>query len=1095
MKCVGEYKFKTVVVLLLILALPGCNQSSNTSTTNGDVLTDSQVAELRHLEVNTVALLHTMIGMTNSEICDIPADKLQRAIRKITQPKPDHPDAAVAFRLKQLRDQNGLIPANGYALASRHMALMRSTAASKAVSALAPSAVMSPGKWTSIGPGNIGGRIRSIVIHPTQPNKMWVGSVSGGIWKTVNGGISWRVVNDFMANLAVSTMVINKANPNVMYAGTGEGFYNIDGIRGAGIFKSVNGGITWTQLAATANANFYYVNRLAISPSNPSVLLAATRQGLWRSVNAGTTWVQVNALTDIADVDFHPTNGNLAVASSYRTGAFYSTNGGASWLPATGLPPGRVEVTYATATPNVVFASVNNLGGEVYKSIDGGKTYVLVSSGFNYLGRQGWYDNVIWVDPLNSNIIIVGGIDLWRSSDGGVTFNKISVWWMAPASAHADHHVIVAHPNYNNTTNRTVFFGNDGGIYKTLDARAVSPSVGWQELNNQLSITQFYGGAGNASSGVIIGGTQDNGTLRYSGGSETWTTMFGGDGGYNAADQTNPNYFYGEYVYLQIHRSTDGGISSQYIYTGLGDANNPAAANFIAPFIISPNNPNRLLAGGASLWGSNNAKAVMPTWAAIKPPVGSNISAIAEAPGSANIIWVGHNNGAVYKTSNGTAAAPAWVRVDNAAPGLPNRFVTRITIDPTNPNIVYVTFGGFSAGNIWRTDNGGLSWVNASGTGPTGLPAAPVRTLVVDPVNSNTIYAGTEVGVFVSLDKGVSWGLPQTGPANVSVDELFLLGQNTLVAATHGRGMFKFNLRAVVPNDFNGDGKSDILFRETAPTGRTLMKLMNGRALISQAFVSSLPASWPLVGTGDFNGDGKSDTLYRQASTGRLLMKLMNGHTLISHRFVSSLPATWAFAGTGDFNGDGKSDMLFREISTGRTLMKLMNGFTLISQGFVSSMPPTWPIAGTGDFNGDGKADILFRQASTGRLLMKLMNGRTLISQRFISSMPATWTFAGTGDFNGDGKSDTLFRQVSTGHLLMKQMNGFTLISQAFVSSLPASWPFAGTGDFNGDGKSDMLFRHPTNGRTLMKLMNGFTLVSQGFVSSMPATWSLVNTK
>jgi len=296
-------------------------------------------------------------------------------------------------------------------------------------------------------------------------------------------------------------------------------------------------------------------------------------------------------------------------------------------------------------------------------------------------------------------------------------------------------------------------------------------------------------------------------------------------------------------------------------------------------------------------------------------------------------------------------------------------------------------------------------------------------------------------------------------------------------------------------NDFNGDLKSDILFRESAPAGRTLMKQMNGRALLGQRFVSSLPASWPIVGTGDFNADGKSDTLYRQSSTGRLLMKVMNGFNLIGHRFVSSMPVGWTFAGTGDFNGDGRSDMLFREIATGRTLMKLMNGFTLISQRFVSSMPATWVLAGTGDFNGDGKSDMLFREISTGNMLMKLMNGFTLISHRFVSSMPATWAFAGTGDFNGDGKSDMLFRQVSTGHLLMKQMNGFTLISHRFVSSLPPSWPFAGTGDFNGDGKSDMLFRHPTNGRTLMKLMNGFTLVSQGFVSSMPASWNIVNTR
>jgi len=468
-----------------------------------------------------------------------------------------------------------------------------------------------------------------------------------------------------------------------------------------------------------------------------------------------------------------------------------------------------------------------------------------------------------------------------------------------------------------------------------------------------------------------------------------------------------------------------------------------------------------------------------------------------------------------------TGVTPGVSDVDIASNGDTHTFT--ILTQPANGaanivgnQLVYtpsLNYNGSDAFTFRATDTGGLFvdgmanvTVNAVNDAPA--PTAPAIATkqgiaATSQVSPNDPDAGDthSYAVITAAANGVAT-IDSTGLATYAPKPGFTGNDSFVVTVTDAAGatgMVTINATVIaagsVTNDFNGDGKSDILFRDTAPTGRTLMKLMNGRALISQAFVSSLPASWPLVGTGDFNGDGKSDTLYRQASTGRLLMKLMNGHTLISHRFVSSLPATWAFAGTGDFNGDGKSDMLFREISTGRTLMKLMNGFTLISQGFVSSMPPTWPIVGTGDFNGDGKADILFRQASTGRLLMKLMNGFSLISHRFVSSMPATWTFAGTGDFNGDGKSDMLFRQVSTGHLLMKLMSGFTLISHRFVSSLPASWPFAGTGDFNGDGKSDMLFRHPTNGRTLMKLMNGFTLVSQGFVSSMPASWNIVNTR
>src|SRR5262249_32191320 len=219
--------------------------------------------------------------------------------------------------------------------------------------------------------------------------------------------------------------------------------------------------------------------------------------------------------------------------------------------------------------------------------------------GNNLLGGQGGYDNIIWVNPQNANFLIVGGVVPFRSTDGGITFTP-----MGDASTnlpHADLHMIVAHPGFNNTTNRTVFFSGDGGIFRLDDVTPPPPAtIGWTALNHNLGITQFYGAAGNPTTGVIVGGTQDNFTLRYSGNTEGWTVMFGGDGGYCAADPTDANYFYGEYVYLQIYRSTNAGVSAAYIFNGIGDAN--TAANFIAPFILDPNQPNTMLAGGVSLW-------------------------------------------------------------------------------------------------------------------------------------------------------------------------------------------------------------------------------------------------------------------------------------------------------------------------------------------------------------------------------------------------------------------------------------------------------------------------------------------------------------
>ena len=213
-------------------------------------------------------------------------------------------------------------------------------------------------------------------------------------------------------------------------------------------------------------------------------------------------------------------------------------------------------------------------------------------------------------------------------------------------------------------------------------------------------------------------------------------------------------------------------------------------ANFISPFVLDPQNADRMLGGGCSLWRSNNVKAATPVWAAIKPalagPNPSRISAVVVDEGNSDLIFVGHNNGDVYKTVNGTQAAPTWNLVDT---GLPNRRVTRITIDRNDPNLVYATFAGFSPDNVWHSTNGGTSWADRTGSGGTGLPDAPVRSLVIHPGRSSWIYAGTEVGIFASEDGGATWSLPHDGPANVSVDELFWMG-NTLVAATHGRGMF-----------------------------------------------------------------------------------------------------------------------------------------------------------------------------------------------------------------------------------------------------------------------------------------------------------------
>ena len=790
-------------------------------------------------------------GMNEQEIQQLPEAVLRRAMRRLEY--PDSARGRAAFRMLTEVDEAGIIPTNALANALNQLNALRAQQTAPApiariptgsqvipqtlgqVPPPPPTAGLQTRTWIPLGPGNIGGRTRSIIIHPSIPNTMWSGSVGGGIWRTDDGGVSWNPVDDFMANLAVCCMVIDPTNPNIIYAGTGEGFYSGDSIRGAGIFRTVDG-VTWQQLPSTTGDDFQWVNRLAIS-ADGSVLLAVGRNGIFRSNDpARTTWTQT-LRGDIADVDFHPTDNNQAIASSRDHGrAYYSTDGGVSWqtASATGIwGDGRVEVTYALANPSIVYASLERNRGEIWRSTDGGRTYskrgtrsAIDGSLVSYLGDQGWYDNVIWAgDPTNPDFVIVGGIDLWKSQDGGNTLSQISTWWASPESAHADHHCIVAHPQFDGTSNKVVFFGNDGGIYKTEDVYNVGypPDMssgsaaykkGWIELNNTYGVTQFYAGTANSRTGVIIGGTQDNGTLKFAGDTENWTEMFGGDGGWCAGDPIDDRYFYGEYVYLNIHRSSDGGLTSEYIsgqyWNGfqwtwknppyrIEDAYNSSAL-FIAPFILDPNNPDRILAGGRSLWRTNNAKApntnrTGPMWRAIKSSSGISepISAIAVARGNDDIIWVGHADGDIYKTLDGTSNNPSWQKINSSVPGvnpLPfNLYCTNITIDARNHNIVYITYGGYNKKNVWKTSDGGLTWSDIGNL----LPEAPVRALTIHPQNSDFVYLGTEVGVFASEDGGANWSPTNEGPTNCSVDDLFWMGE-TLIAATHGRGMFKIDL-------------------------------------------------------------------------------------------------------------------------------------------------------------------------------------------------------------------------------------------------------------------------------------------------------------
>lgn len=726
--------------------------------------------------------------------------------RETEREETDGPDRALAWRQLAWRDENGVIPKGALqtALADRERNL-----AHWATQTGPQAGGISPLAWTERGPFNIGGRTRALIVHPTLPNRLFAGAAGGGIWRSENAGVTWDPVDDKLARLAVCALAFDPTNPNVVYAGTGEGYFNGDGLSGDGLFKSTDGGTTFARLPATAGWD--NVCRIAVHATNPQIVLVGKRYGgIQRSTDGGATWTNPLWAQGGYQVVFDPNNPNHALASlidwngsNWFHRVVYSRDAGATWTTAAsglqnqlGFDP-RIEVAYAKSAPNVVYASCAAGGGKVWKSTDGGVNWTMVTTS----GASGssWYACPIWVDPTNANVLLVAGYHTWRSTNGGQTLTQCSDGYILTSQVHPDVHFFAHDPRFDGTTNKRLYVCCDGGVHRTDDVYAASTTSGWTSLQARYRATQFYGAAGDGTSGRIVGGTQDNGTQTLNSGAASALLTYGGDGGFCAIDPSNPLYLYGEYINLLLNRSTNGGASAADISAGIGDAG--SNANFIAPFILDPNNPNTLLAGGRSLWRSTNVKAATPSWSAIRSAGSDNISAIAVAPGNSAVIWVGLNNGEVWKTSNGTAAVPTWTAVDDnsAKNPLPNRYVTRLFVDASDGSKAYAALGGWSSDNLWRTVDGGTNWTRITGSGGSALPAAPIRGFTRHPSNASWLYVGTEVGVFASEDAGVSWSTSNEGPTNASVDELtFMANSTTLLAATHGRGLWTAVVRPTV---------------------------------------------------------------------------------------------------------------------------------------------------------------------------------------------------------------------------------------------------------------------------------------------------------
>lgn len=808
-------------------------------------------------------------------------DYLEWKIEKKKNKKPTFgmPDEAMKWFIEQRSYPQGFIPTGWRDEALRHIEENNKFLnGSEALS------------WTQLGPGNIGGRIRSIVVHPTDPNILYVGSVSGGVWKTTNAGSSWFPLKDNMENLAVCSMVMDPTNPNVIYAGTGEGFFNLDAIRGEGIFKTTDGGATWTRLSSTNNSNFYYVNKLMID-NTTNVIYAATRKGLFASTNGGNTFSGLLIGTGGADV--HCMDVEIAYTSPttiytsfglFNDAFLYrSIDGGNSFSPIlTQSGHGRIEIAASASNPLVAiisFLDLNTNGVSIMgKTTDGGDNWFTMtvpgpsySGASNYAGTQAWYDNILYIDPNNPNVLYAGGIDFWKSTNFGVAWSQKTNWYVqagAPPYVHADHHAIAFAP-YNTNI---MFLGTDGGIFKSTNK-----GESWTSLNNNLFITQFYYGAVNPSGNTYYGGTQDNGTLKTTG-STNWTEIIGGDGGATEVDFNNTNLVYGEYVNLCFLKSTNGGSSFVKSMNGIPvgpgfwDGTTDRTL-FISPFSMDPNNSNTIVAGTYRVWRTTNSA---NNWTAISGDLtgsgtgssGATISTVIVAKGNSNVIYAGCSNGRVQVTTDGGSS---W-NLRNS--GLPNAYCTRIATDPNNPATAFATFSGFTSGSkVYRTTNFGVNWTNIS----SNLPNIPVNCIVVNPTNINNLVVGTDLGIFTTNNGGTTWVQENNGLANVSVADLdYRSSDNKLFAATHGRGMFsatfvtavneissqvpeKFELTQNYPNPFNPSTK----FRYSLPQAgnvKVIIYDLNGRR------VAELVNDYQNAGTYEVTWNGKNDAGVQVAS-------------------------------------------------------------------------------------------------------------------------------------------------------------------------------------------------------------------------------------
>jgi photosystem II stability/assembly factor-like uncharacterized protein len=702
--------------------------------------------------------------------------------QKISNPKgkqPDRPDQAMQYEA-DLRSEIG--KAFSYSIDWRIKALKEAKQISLSKQ-LADNMV-----WVERGPGNIGGRSRAIVLHPNDTNIWWVGAVGGGIWKTTDAGYSWICQTDDMPVLSATTIDICQSQPNILYAGTGEGFYNYDAVIGDGIFKTENGGSNWTQLVSTAkNVNFRYVNRIIVHPTNASIVLAATNEGLFRSTNGGDSWITIFSDSGrVQQIIANPANFNTQYLTINSKGIYKSTNMGLTWKRVSEEIENhaRIEIAISSADTSYLYASaVNSEGGlsGFYKSINAGKDWNFLDDDPNWFRNQGWYDNTLCVDPFNPDIVIVGGIDILKINTVSDTINAtaLSQWYggFGLPYVHADQHFLVTIKGLGD--NYSIIAANDGGIHYSPDK-----GISWEDKNNNYNVTQYYDGDRHPFLDKFIAGSQDNGTNLSPSGtifSTGWNEVIGGDGFDCAWDKENPNVVYGTLYSSTLYKSINGGLTFTLIND---DVLEPDDSFFHTPLEMDPHNSQKLFTASGSnlIYYSDDAG---ENWNSVPVELGSNkILKIRVSKADSNIVWVASTSEYInLSTDAGHTFTPIARPTET-----PNARLTGLETHPFDSATALIAFGIYGYGKIFRTENLGSTWEDIT----NNLPDVPVHCALIMPYNTDEIWIGTDIGVFISTNNGQSWSYSTNGLPAVSVRRLKIVNQE-IVAVTHGRGIWSMN--------------------------------------------------------------------------------------------------------------------------------------------------------------------------------------------------------------------------------------------------------------------------------------------------------------